>query len=417
MFTNKTSADSSASESQQVNPYLRTMQGDLASASNTSTAQPAEKLDAPRPDDNHDNRPVQALPSADSLSPSQNQPPVIDSSSPFSKTYFQEEAATSIAGPSPLKNIPAPAEPTAHAQEPITQSSRSVAKLITIFISIVILCSLVAGGYFYWKTRSPQPIAGSPTPQSHPLPSDSIPPVKVNPLAEKYSSQNPNYLSVDTNTATPESIRKQLSDTASEISQSGLTVPVEFVVTDSNNNPVVFHIFCALAKIDLPPTLLSALGDTFSLYIYSDAGNMRLGLSVDSKGKATTAARMKVLESKLSTLFSLLFLDNPVEQPVAFKDGTYNGSAVRYVNLNQAANISVDYTIDDTSLLLGTSKNTLRAMLDKFSSPTNAPPPTSASLSAPPSQNDTSAAPTSEDTTIQSSSPATATATSEQPAN
>jgi len=342
-------------------------------ASGVVISQPTKRLDTPAP---HTNQLVQTKSAADSISQPQNPLPAIDSSSPFSKTYFEENIPATSSDALPSTNIPTTAETpplssyseTSPAPQSINAqpSSGGGKRVLLSVVSVLILCSVIAGGYFYWKTRSSQQIAQAPpqpivTPQEPPQE-----PVQINPLSEKYSSQNPNYLSIDAAAATPESIRILLKTTADEVGQSGLTVPIEFTVTDTNNNPVAFHIFCALAKIDLPANLLSALKDTFSLYVFSDASNVRVGLSVDLKNKTTATAEIKALENKLPVILSPLLLeDGATPQSPAFKDGSYTGLPIRYMNLDQSSTLSIDYTVNETAFIIGTSKDTLRAILDK----------------------------------------------------
>jgi len=374
MFTKQSGTDSFVPDPQQHNQHIRTMKGDLESPANIPFPPPASKIDLPTPPENRDAQP-KAMP--DPPPQASAAAPAMDSSSPFSKTYFdKEESATAASPPVPKNtaiNVPmdSPLQPSSEKTTTLPQKSVPVAsrhtlrKIILVFISVVVLLLLAAAGYLYWKIRS----SAQPAPPSVPAQQNATPaPVQVNPLSEKYSTQNPNYFPLDADTATPESIQSSLTSTAAEIEQSGLTSPIEFVVTDSNNNPIAFHIFCALAKITMPPALLSALGDNFSLFFYSDAGTVRLSVSVDSKDKTVTALQMKAIESKATAILSPILLASSVNtQPLAFKDSSYDGFSIRYVNLDQSSPLSIDYTLNDKTLFIGTSKNTLRAILDKVS--------------------------------------------------
>lgn len=414
MFDHQSGSDSSSSAAGQGTSYIRTMEKDLESPA-VSFPQPANKVEIPRPSENHPAEPqTPPAPSPQTPVPA----PVMDSSSPFSKTYFEKEGLAAPAAPLPPKNAAAniplgsPLQPLAEKtaiapQKSVPAASRHpLRKIIISFVSVVAVLLLMAGGYLYWKSRSSAQPAAAPAPtQQNVAPQPSPEPVQINPLSAKYSTQNPNYFTVDADTATPDSIHAALASTAAEIGQSGLTSPIEFVVTDSNNNPIAFHIFCALAKINLPPALLSALGDNFSLYFYSDAGTVRLGLAVDSKDKAVTALQMKAIESKAMTILSpILLTDVASVQPSVFKDSTYNGFSIRYVNLDPNTPLSIDYTLNDKTLFIGTSKSTLRAILDKASQ--NNPPAAQTSTSTSPAA-DTNSTPVP-DATANTAAPANA---------
>ena len=147
------------------------------------------------------------------------------------------------------------------------------------------------------------------------------------------------------------------------------TAPYEFIVVDNNNNPIAFPIFATAAKLNLSPDLLSSLGENFSLFIYNDNGNERLGFSADIAKAAIFNTEIQKQEKTLPNDISLLFLDSTPTIPTAalFKDGSYGSFKTRYLNLNDQQTLSVDYVITNNKFVLGTSKGTEHAMLDKIS--------------------------------------------------
>jgi hypothetical protein len=122
---------------------------------------------------------------------------------------------------------------------------------------------------------------------------------------------------------------------------------------------------------------MSSLADNFSLYIYNDQGNIRLGLAVDSKNDVSTKARMFNEEPNLVSEISPLFLDTSFTAPkaVSFNSSNYANTQIYYLNLATMQNqpLSIDYTIFNKKLIIGTSKMTLRSILDKAATPVTMP--------------------------------------------
>lgn len=267
---------------------------------------------------------------------------------------------------SPFLNTAPPQQPTYEPKEPKKEVKKSPKKpikwgkiLFMIVIFIVIVASLGAG-YYFWMTR-----------QTAVVPPIDEPPVIDEPIVidepqSKYSIDNPNYLSIDSESSTSSSIQELLSTTATEIVNEKITKPVEFIITDTDNDPVAFSIFSILYGLDLS-SVLDSLDEEFSLFIYPDSLNNRVGLAVNIKDatsiKTAMTAKEKTLIKDLSPLY-LGIAPNPITQ--TFSDSTYKNVEIRYVNINPSETLSVDYTISETQLIIGTSKNTLRAIIDKL---------------------------------------------------
>jgi hypothetical protein len=136
---------------------------------------------------------------------------------------------------------------------------------------------------------------------------------------------------------------------------------------DSNNNPIAFPIFATAAKLNLAPTLLSSLGEDFSLFIYNDNNNIRIGLSIAISKSNILAAELQKQEKTFVTDASFLFLDaKPETLTGIFTTTDYKNTTVHYLNVNPQKNLSIDYAIIGSQIMLATSKNTGRAILDKL---------------------------------------------------
>lgn len=193
------------------------------------------------------------------------------------------------------------------------------------------------------------------------------------PKPEPYSSDKPNYLPFNTETVSPEDIRATLSQIAARIQESNITKPVEFLVTDQNNNPLAFNRFVFLLKLDLDPGMLSLAEESFSLYAYNDAGSVRFGLVLDFKETQTEtiADIIKEAEAGLPYALRALIIEQNVTigKKLVFQSNDYNQFQIRFVNIDVERKVAIDYTLYNNRLFVGTSKETLRVMLDSTIQP------------------------------------------------
>ena len=292
--------------------------------------------------------------------------------SPFSGNVFKKPDATAVP-PSPLYNKPSIETKTADAKslESSTlpknhkalknKEKKTILSFLMPVIIILIIVSVALGSYLLWKTGNTVETAVAPPTE---IPTEEPKPTET-PI-EKYSSENPNYLSIDTESATSEDISQLLIQTASEIKEFKSDEPFEFIVTDANNNPLSFSIFAYLSKINLSSETLNSLGESFSLYFYTDNENVRLGIAVDIQDTEAIVSEMSGEESVLVSGLQPLFLDDSFsETGKTFNTGQYKNFQIRYINLNEENTLSVDYSIVENQLAIGTSKNTTRAIIDR----------------------------------------------------
>lgn len=268
-------------------------------------------------------------------------------------------------------NAQRPAAVLQRTDMPASESSSK--KIIFGFLGVVSLVALVGGGYYWWSTRSSQapvqPIVEAPIEQE--IPSVPEPEVPV----RKYSEDKPNYLVMENASGqTADSIKAILSKTAAEILAEGETLPVELVASDETNGQIPFGTFAAAAGFKFAPDFVANFAGGFSLFIYNDGGQVRLGLAAQVKpdkiANGTMAAVVKKNEKVMADNLAALFLDSPYQLGTnEFKDGKYGNTAIRYLNLNPDMNLSVDYAFSGNQWVVGTSKNSVRAILDKLAMP------------------------------------------------
>lgn len=230
---------------------------------------------------------------------------------------------------------------------------------------IVVIVGL--GGYYYFFLKNKSIVQA---PIENPVLPPVEPPVEtpiITPIAEKYSLDTPNYLSFDPAKETLDDLNKKFVSIADELKNKDPQSIYEFSVVDSNNNPVVLSIFAAATKLNLSSKLLENLGETFSIFFYNDDGNIRLAIATTIKDKSIVTNEMLKQEATLVSDTAFLFIEPvPEKKPVKFSTSDYNRIPVRYFNFSFVPPFSIDYIIKDSNLIIGTSKNTARAVFDKL---------------------------------------------------
>lgn len=268
------------------------------------------------------------------------------------------------------KNAPANTAPkeiteiTASENIPFEEHRKAI-RIITAIIAFLVVAILGLGGYYFFITKTPQQ-----TPQQSQntveAPTQETP-VTIEPPIEKYSSSKPNYLPLDIATLTTDEIKNSLTNISSELRSSAAPQSLyEFIVVDANNNPIAFPIFATAVKLNLSPVLLADMAETFSFYFYNDSSGTRVAIAANIAKKEALAAELTKQEKTFVTDAGFLFLgETPEKTDGIFADSAYNNSNIRFININQQKTLSIDYAIKDSQLIIATSKNAMRAVLDK----------------------------------------------------
>ena len=232
-------------------------------------------------------------------------------------------------------------------------------RILVITVVILTIAAFMAGGYYYWITHK-----GTEQIETVVNSQGEKPQIEV--TEKKFSDENPNVLAVDTETIKTEDLQQLLIQKSNEVKEDGHDKPVEFIINDLNNNPIAFSRFAIISGMKVSTSVLDNLEENFSLYFYNDGGNMRLGIVINLKNKENAVQEIKDEEIILADDLIPLFLGNEVvKEGIIFKDGSYNNLPIRYANLNQEETISLDYGFISMKLVIGTSKNTTRAIIDK----------------------------------------------------
>jgi hypothetical protein len=240
---------------------------------------------------------------------------------------------------------------------------------IIIGAAIVLFLAIFGlGGYYFWlkkNTKQPETIT-EPTP-TQPITEESKPEPIIEPVVEKYSAKNPNYLTIDTNTLSSTAIKDLIKKLTQELKAEPTQAPYEFIVVDNNNNSIAFAIFAVAINLNLSSEVLSSLGEDFSVFFYNDNDNMRLALAINIVKPENIITALKKQEKTFITDASTLFLDEKPEITTGlFSESDYKNQKIRFFNTNKQIALSIDYSLLDKKLIITTSKNTMRIVLDKL---------------------------------------------------
>jgi hypothetical protein len=251
------------------------------------------------------------------------------------------------------------------------QKKNSLHGVMIVFVVLFLVGAMLFGGYLLMNRRAPVEVD---LPVEETVVDDKIA-TPEEPSA--YALDLPNYFSFDVESATAKNdIAGELKTIKDNMQNFDIQEPVKFIVTDAHNNPVSFHVFAISSGINLPQEIIASLEENFEIYAYKDPSHgVRFGLAIDIKNVNLLQETLKTKEPELPKSLTLFF-DSliAVPQSAIFKDSTYNTHPIRYANLDQSESYSVDYTINGQRLIVGTSKDTLRAMLDDIKNDTIAPP-------------------------------------------
>ncbi len=376
MFEDKNKKDgmSDLSQNKEFKPSdipVHTMLGDLNELEHPKKSAPLSADQVPQPA-------IQAnLTEAQKTSPFLNQ--MQNSGSPSQdSSRLKIYAETEVSKP-PVKKIDVsevkkdlfikPEKKLPEAPKKETGQDRNIGKLIGAIAIVLIIIALGGSGYYFWITKQKnlknnsvsKPIIETPI-EPEPV---AVDPPKENP---KFSLKKPNYLQVDLAATDPDTLKNAVAENVKEVEKEGVTGPVEFIVVDKENNPIGFSIFSKKIGLVFSKNILTALKDTFSLFVYKDGDNYRLGISLDYKEDVNLKSLMLLEEPRLLTGLKPLFLDTPYA-PIKlkrFSNNTYKNLPVRYLNIISPEYLSIDYAISPKTILIGTTRLTTKMIVDRL---------------------------------------------------
>lgn len=296
---------------------------------------------------------------------------VVRETSPKPTSRISQEKLTEIQKSSPFLKPAEPGKPVQteneskkdyQATEP-GKSVRGSGKFLNFALAGFAILTFSAGAYYFMIIRQPESSdLIVETPKANETPDqknqDSVDYAQI-------SETTTNYFNLDQNSSALE-IREKMEEIGKTVAESNFAKPVEFMIVDSQNNPIDFKTFAEKLDIPLSTEILSDLGENFLLYVNNDSGKPRIGIIASllnaEKAKSDLLQEEAMLANKLKNLF--LTQDYVIDNK-DFNSSQYKNFEIRYINVMSPEPLSIDYSITSDKLYFGTSKNTLRALLDK----------------------------------------------------
>ena len=180
-------------------------------------------------------------------------------------------------------------------------------------------------------------------------------------------SDKTNFLVISSDNFNKEGITSAINQTFSKMSDNDRIL--EFVVVDRDNVPIAFTEFTGTFGIDLPSEILEKLDNDFSIFLYKESGDgKRISIAVKIADKRLSMNTVKNNENALIDGINPLFLgvDIPKNETKQFGNSSYKGISIRFINLKQNSNLSVDYAIVNNYLMIATSKKIDRLTIAKL---------------------------------------------------
>ncbi|MFC1644817.1 hypothetical protein ACFL08_02225 [Patescibacteria group bacterium] len=251
-------------------------------------------------------------------------------------------------------------------EEEAVSKGSVVGKIIGVLVVLLIAAALAGGGYYYFYIYQPSQIVDdSVADEQVPVLEDTGEIVEDAEMVE-YVLNMPNYLVVDTESKTKSDLYLKMGSILQELPALEIEV-YEFILTNDNYAQIDYDSFADFTGLDLGPQISVNLGNEFSVFL--DGGNNRLGMAIaiDASKKDALIKELSANEAYLLKNTQALFMDQFIpSQDKSFEDSSYDDINIRYVNFDQRENTSIDYAIVDEYLVIGTSKQTMRSMVDKI---------------------------------------------------
>jgi len=315
--------------------------------------EPSQPQPTYQKNDNPVKNPFQSMPTPPPISSSEPSLSALQSSS--SQSFFSEK-------PSSSENILPP--------QPKTQPSPQKPKKV-IFVSLIILfvAIIFAAGFYYWfyikDTASETPAA--PVAEESTLPETQSAPV-VQPETEIPQNNDLRKLIVDMSkkpTDIKDASTKFTSDFVATAAEGDL---IEVKVFDQTNQPIGKKDFFAGLGITVPDAVAMKLSEDYSLFVKKELGVAKLGLVFKTVTSANLADEMKNWEPKITADLASVYI-NQILSPATgpFNSTKYKNADIRYFNFSSPPNTSLDYSVIANFLVIGTSKDTTRGILDYMS--------------------------------------------------
>ena len=225
-------------------------------------------------------------------------------------------------------------------------------KFWLVIIGIVLLIAIILG-FFYWRGTRPET---NPTPQ----PTENklqIPDSLIN-VDETKTLKLENNISL---------LILLEDEKVTALKTFRRIVPTK-IATDGKEEVLSLNDLIKELNISVYPYVLSELKNNYTLVLYGQEENeKRLGIIIETNNNTNLKEQLRYWEKTMIENLYNLFLGKQPQIPTNknFKDSNYNESPIRFINFPNP-DISIDYATPNNLFILSTSKESIRAIIDRI---------------------------------------------------
>lgn len=245
-------------------------------------------------------------------------------------------------------------------------TSRTTRIFFHVLLGIIIV-ALFAGAYYYWLTRMRGTLEDSsilPAIDTSQLPGSDA--QEVFP----YDFERPNPIILgDEGSLDPIQAISSVKETWNTYDDEDGTLEFFFVDGSGEFDAISAGELLSRLGIQIDGDRTAALlGEESRVYLYKDRDGIRIVLSLALQNREQMQTLMRQEEAKIIGELTPILAGtaNDFSLQGDFHDSQYRSYAIRFANSNVGTGNSVDYTFRRNTLLIGTSKDSLRAVLDKL---------------------------------------------------
>jgi len=141
---------------------------------------------------------------------------------------------------------------------------------------------------------------------------------------------------------------------------------IEVKIIDKNSGqPIGKKDFFSGLGAAVPDSMLMKLSEDYSVFVTKEGDSARMGLAFKTVTSSGLSDEMKNWEPTIAAELASLYLGQaPMPAVSTFSSSRYKNADIRYFNFSSPAGTSLDYSVISNFLIIGTSKDSMRAILD-----------------------------------------------------
>ncbi len=256
-----------------------------------------------------------------------------------------------------------PFEETSTSQ-PDQSGARKFLIFLVIFLSLV---ALGVGSYYYWLVKRGSTEVATETEEAESIPSQSEGPF-ISENSQKTTEPEKlqeNIITLDIENFSKLQLKESLKSQVNNLSKSQTEKVSEFKLKDLKGNLIPLGVLAEKFQIKFVKNSQAYFADSYSFFTFKEGLETGTGLVLELKDPEVLSKKMREVEPYLVVDLDFMLLET-FKKPLknSFAQSAYKNGLIRYLNLISPEKLSVDYVLLKNNLIIGTTKNTSRALYD-----------------------------------------------------